>query len=369
MKYILQIFFLFLTNLLFAQNNFKIKLIAPTFENDSLFIGAPLSGGNTQKIYNFETFPNPNMSCLKEFSTILVRVKSENLIEGKISYPQPFSISYYEPEINRGHQSKLFFIEKGDFQISISRDNNLDFTLESYSPTNLEYKNLKRQLAIYDEKLTPLEENVSNKIEAKQTYLQSYITKHPNSYVAFWEIVSDFSRYGFRKSYLKSLSLFSTNIKKIYSFVEFKKIIDIENSTNVGGNFPKVIFNSTDSITKLNFSGYKLTLIDYWATFCMPCIEDLPKLVTLYEKYKKLGVNFISITDESKQNKIELATKILNEKNVTWKNYFDINKEFPKQLNASGYPLQILVDSNGKIIARELGALDQIEIKIKKYIE
>jgi thiol-disulfide isomerase/thioredoxin len=369
MKYILQIFFLFLTNLLFAQNNFKIKLIAPTFENDSLIIGAPMSGGNTQKIYNFETLPNQNMSFFKDISTILVRIKSENLIEGKIPYPQPFSISYYEPEINRGQESKLFFIEKGNFQISLSRDNNLDFTLESYSPANLEYKKLKSQLLIYDEKQSPFEENVSNKIEAKQKYLQSYISKHPNSYVAFWEIVRDFSRYGFKKSYLKSLSLFSKSIKNIYSFVEFKKIVDIENSTNVGGNFPEVIFNSSESITKVNFSGYKLTLIDYWATFCMPCIEDLPKLVALYEKYKKLGVNFISVTDESKQNKIELATKILNEKNVTWRNYFDTNKEFPKQLNASGYPLQILVDNNGKIIARELGALDQIEIKIKRYIE
>jgi thiol-disulfide isomerase/thioredoxin len=110
-------------------------------------------------------------------------------------------------------------------------------------------------------------------------------------------------------------------------------------------------------------------LIDYWSTSCKPCIDDFPKLVELYEKYKKLGVNFISVTDESKKNKIGLAKNILTRNKVTWRNYFDINREFHKKLNASGYPLQILVDNNGKIIARKIGVLDEIETEIKKYVE
>ena len=45
----------------------------------------------------------------------------------------------------------------------------------------------------------------------------------------------------------------------------------------------------------------------------------------------------------------------------------ETKKEFPKKLNAAGYPLQILVDGNGKIIARKLGELEQIENEIEKY--
>jgi len=80
-------------------------------------------------------------------------------------------------------------------------------------------------------------------------------------------------------------------------------------------------------------------------------------------------VNFISVTDENKKEKIDLATKILEDNKVGWKNYFDVNKEFHKSLNISGYPTQILVDSNGKIIARKEGDLDKIEAVIKKSIE
>ncbi|MEJ7823038.1 MAG: TlpA disulfide reductase family protein [Chitinophagaceae bacterium] len=290
-------------------------------------------------------------------------------MEGRILYPQPFSFSYYDPKNNRLYETKLIFIEKGDHKILINRHNNLDYILDSNSPSNIEYKNLKNQLKAYDEKLKPFQNNDSKNIDTKQNFLQKYIIRQPNSYVAFWEIVNDFSKFGFTKSYLKSLSLFSQSVKKAFSFIEFKKIIDIENSTNIGGNFPDVSFNSNDKIVKSDFSNYQVTVIDYWATFCKPCIQDLPKLVELYEKYKNKGVNFISVTDENKIERIELATKILENNKVGWKNYFDVNKEFPKKLNASGYPLQILVDRNGKIIARKLGELDQIESEIKKNLE
>ncbi len=48
--------------------------------------------------------------------------------------------------------------------------------------------------------------------------------------------------------------------------------------------------------------------------------------------------------------------------------YFDKNKEFPKKLNASGYPLQILVDSEGNIIKRTYGELDEVKEFMKIYL-
>jgi tartrate dehydratase beta subunit/fumarate hydratase class I family protein len=66
---------------------------------------------------------------------------------------------------------------------------------------------------------------------------------------------------------------------------------------------------------------------------------------------------------------MDRANKILNENKVIWKNYFDLNKEFMTKLHATGYPLQILVDKNGKIIAKKFGELDQISAEIEKYIQ
>ena len=372
MKNFTSIVLVFLPHLLFAQNNFKIELIAPTFENDTLYVTPLMNGGYTPNLYAFEAVSTKSTSFKKDFHIILIRVKSKNLIEGKILYPQPLSFSHYDSKNNEGHSTRLFFLEKGDFKFSINRNiRNMafDYILNSGSPANTEYKKLKNQLKVFDEKLEILKDNNSKYFDAKQKYLRNYIIKQPNSYVAFWEIVNDFYSFGFNKSYLKSLTLFSPNVKKTHSYLEFKKILEIESSTDVGANFPDVSFNSNDKIVKSDFANYKVTLIDYWATWCVPCIRDLPKLVELYEKYRNKGVNFISVTDENKKERIDLATKILENNKVGWKNYFDVNKEFRKTLNAFGYPLQILVDSNGKIIARKVGELDQIEAAIKKSIE
>jgi thiol-disulfide isomerase/thioredoxin len=372
MKNFTSIVLVFLPHLLFAQNNFKIEFSAPTFENDSLYISPLMNAGYSPKLYAFEAVSNKNTLFKEDFQTILIRVQPKNLVEGRILYPQPISFSHYDSKNNEGHSSRLFFLEKGNFKFSIDRNiRNMafDYTLISGSPANTEYKTLKNKLKVFDEKLEILKDNDSKYFDSKQKYLQKYINKHPNSYVAFWEIVNDYSSFGFNKSYFKSLTLFSPNVKKTHSYLEFKKILEIDSSTNVGEKFPDVSFSSNEKIVKSDFSNYKVTLIDYWATWCIPCIRDLPNLVELYEKYKNKGVNFISVTDENKKEKIDLATKILEDNKVGWKNYFDVNKEFHKSLNISGYPTQILVDSNGKIIARKEGDLDKIEAVIKKSIE
>ena len=384
MKYFFLTILIVLNQFLFAQNNFKIEFSAPAFENDSLFLTPPMYNGITSNLYAFEAVSTENTSFYKEFHSAIIRVKLKNLIEGRILYPQPISFSCYDKENNEGHSTKVFFLEKGNLKISVngymppynilnpnstSRIAKITCTLNSKSPANLEYEKLKNNIKIFDDKLSNRQDNDLKYFYEKQAYLKNYIIKQPDSYVAFWELVNDFSSFGFNKSYLKSLKLFSPNVKKTHSYVEFKKILEIENSTNVGGNFPEVIFNSNDKLVKSDFANYKVTLIDYWATFCAPCIKDLPKLVELYDKYRNRGVNFISVTDENKKEKIDLALKILENNKVSWKNHFDVNKEFPKKLNALGYPLQILVDSNGKIIARKLGELDQIEAEIKKLID
>lgn len=370
MRNFLKIFMILAGNLVLAQNNFKIELNAPDFENDSLFIGPATNAGNAKNIYQFTVDSNDNYSFLKNFNSVVARIKGKQIIiNGKIDYPQLINISYFDPKINGGYSTKPFFIEKGNLKIFVSRNNNLDYYLETNSVANIEYQKLILELTHFTEKLKPYQQNDEKDIQAKHKFLQNYIKDHPNSFVAFWEIVNDFSRFGFHKSYIESLSLFSKSVKKSFSYIEFKKIIDIENSTNVGGIFPDVLFENNQKLTKSDFANYDITLIDYWSTTCKPCIQDLPKLVSLYEKYKDYKVNFISITAEKQKDRIELAENILKKNKVKWKYYVDTKEEFPKKLNASGYPLQILVDRNGKIIDRKLGELEQIEMTIQKYIK
>jgi thiol-disulfide isomerase/thioredoxin len=368
MKRISQLLLLLSFIFAYSQTNFKMEISAPIFEKDSISIGPLMGMGDIHKLYNFTIHPDKNVRFMKSYSAAFIRIHEQNIVTGYLEYPQPILFSYFNVAENGAHGSDVFFIEKGDYNIKIN-DTNLDFTSGSETPTNAEYKKMKKLFEIADKKLKPYEDNNTADIEYKQKLLRNYIVKNPMSYVAFWEIVSDFSKYGFNRSYAENMPLFSKKIKRVFSYKEFDKVLKIENSTGVGGNFPDVQLNSNDKISQSSFSDYKLTLIDYWATTCKPCIKDLPNLARLYETYREKGIQFISVAADTEKDKMDRANKILNENKVIWKNYFDLNKEFMTKLHATGYPLQILVDKNGKIIARKFGELDQISAEIEKYIQ
>ncbi|MBK1897788.1 TlpA family protein disulfide reductase [Chryseobacterium paridis] len=368
MKRISQIVLLLSFSLAYSQTNFKMEISAPDFEKDSISIGPIMGMGGIHTLYKFVVNQDKNVRFMKSFNSAFIRINDQNVMTGQIDYPQPILFSYFNTVENGAYGSDVFFIESGNYKIKIN-NKNMDFTPDSDTPTNIEYKKLKKQLEIADKKLKPFVDNNPINIEYKEKLLRNYILKNKNSYVAFWEIVSDYSKYGFNRSYVENMPLFSKKIKETFSYQEFDKILKLENSTNVGATFPDLKLNSTDKISKSSFSDYKLTLIDYWATTCKPCIKDLPKLVSLHENYKSKGVQFISVADDTVKDRMDRANKILGENKVTWKNYFDLNKEFPAKLHATGYPLQILVDQNGKIIARKFGELDQIAAEIEKHIQ
>lgn len=360
---------LFLTSsFAWSQQQFKIELTAPSFQKDSLMLVPPTTSRNVISLYSLNVnADNKNVKSIGNAKGALIRIGSENTITGTVPCPLPMMIM--APKEDKSFlQSDLFFIENGNLKIQIS-DKNLTLDLPQDAPFNNDYRKLKKYLQSADQKLKPFEKNNPADLNDKEKLLKAYIKKNPDSYPAFWEMVDSFSKYGFHKGYPGDLPLFSKKVKASPCFKNFEKILSLENSTDVGGNFPEIDFSTGDRITTTDFANYKITLIDYWSTSCKPCIQELPELVKLYEKYKDRGVNFISVADEKIQQRMDLAVKIFKENKVSWKNYFDTNKEFTKKLNAAGYPLFILVDQNGKIVSRELGGQETLEAILEQHLK
>ena len=155
------------------------------------------------------------------------------------------------------------------------------------------------------------------------------------------------------------MKLFSKEIKNSLLYKKVETKLMAESKTRVGNKIPAIYFDKNNSLTEKDFKKHQLTFIDYWSTTCAPCIKGMPEIVTLYNDFKDKGVNFISITDESKDDRIKLANQILLKNNAEWINYFDINKDFSKKVNATSYPLHFIIDGTGKIIARIEGDLDE----------
>jgi thiol-disulfide isomerase/thioredoxin len=95
-------------------------------------------------------------------------------------------------------------------------------------------------------------------------------------------------------------------------------------------------------------------LIDFWASWCGPCLQELPNVVNCYEKYHEKGFEIIGISFDNKQTPWIAAVKRLN---MNWPQLSDLQGW--KSLAAvtfgiNSIPANILVDPQGRIVALDL---------------
>ncbi|MDA8985025.1 TlpA family protein disulfide reductase [Candidatus Pelagibacter sp.] len=104
------------------------------------------------------------------------------------------------------------------------------------------------------------------------------------------------------------------------------------------------------------FNG-SLLLLNFWATWCAPCKEEMPSLDRLQvnQNLSNLKIFAINISQESKK-KVDIFFKDLNIKN--FEPYFDSPITLAKTFSLRGVPTSILIDKDGKEFARIMGSID-----------
>ena len=122
-----------------------------------------------------------------------------------------------------------------------------------------------------------------------------------------------------------------------------------------------------------NSDSNKYRLINVWATWCAPCIAEIPELVEMNRMYRKRPFELITITMDDMDRK-EAALGVLKEQHVSSKNYIYSGEDKDKLVDSLDKqwegppPYTLLVAPGGKIIYRKLGPIDPIEVK-KKIVE
>jgi len=129
----------------------------------------------------------------------------------------------------------------------------------------------------------------------------------------------------------------------------------------VGKPGPALTFKTPEGkeLTLQSFAG-KPVLLDFWATWCLPCRESLPVLEKLYLENRPKGLVLLSLDedDESPQKAIEFWS--VNK--IPWPN-LHADKEILKNFPVHGIPYFVLLDSSGKIIFSQSG-LDEDRLRI-----
>lgn len=218
-------------------------------------------------------------------------------------------------------------------------------------------------------------ENIIDQNDINELKLDFVFAKnHPNSFRALQLIRVPVNRYigmNFYDTFVEVFENFTPEIKNSAKGLEMAEKLKYFKKSKVGSIAPN--FSLEDSkgnmISLDDFKEKQYVLIDFWASWCSPCREELPYIKELYKKYHQHGFEIISI---AKDDKLDLWGKaIAKEKIESWRHIFlsEDNANIIKDYFVNGIPHKVLIDKNGTIIGKWKGSSENNKHDLKTQLK
>lgn len=257
-------------------------------------------------------------------------------------------------ESNQGvGRSQILVLEPGAINVDINE------TKVSVTGTELNDKN-----AAFEKEMDGLDP--SQHIQNMQAYIESNIA---NPLGAFYFTVA-FPI--FQPEEIKSLlDKMPEELKSSEKVSDIKaQLEELEKASFVGKKFTD-IKGLTVKGKEIKLSDYagkgKIVLVDFWASWCPPCINDMPHLKGIYEKYKDQGFEIVGVSLDESTKDWEAAIKKLG---LTWPQFLNGEEEGNGAVtyNVRSIPFTLMIDKEGTIVAERLRG-DKIADKIEELLK
>ena len=103
--------------------------------------------------------------------------------------------------------------------------------------------------------------------------------------------------------------------------------------------------SSTGENLRLSEYRGEVVMVNFWATWCGPCRQEMPLLDELYQRYERVGFNLLGVNIDDDSRK---AMKMIEELGVNFPVLFDSRKEVSKLYEVEAMPVTVLIDREGK---------------------
>ena len=158
-------------------------------------------------------------------------------------------------------------------------------------------------------------------------------------------------------SRMKLIEQLPAEMRQRPAIKEIEETIKRANKTAAGSMLPDFSQQAPDgSILNIKdlIAQNRLTIIDFWASWCGPCRHDMPEMVALYNAYKDKGLGIVGV---SLDNDATAWQKAIGDLKMTWPQMSDLkgwDNAAAKLFNITSIPHTIVVDQKGKILHRGL---------------
>lgn len=352
-SFLILILFLFLCNHTIAQNNSEFTLNGTTKNPETKLIG--ISSG----------FISSTFSSYRDTSGETKVVDGKFRIKGKIEYPHAFRFM-----TGTGDISGIFFLDAMTQSVHFNELNMEDSPVIAGSITNNEYQKkylpLVKDIIAEDQYLKnswndSLSQTKKSEIiqgrkrlrEEKIVVLLQYLKNNPSSYVGMWLFAENFSIYGYNPIHEEMYNAMSDKLKNTRTGQRLYEKLEEIRTFSVNGYFPDAcLLELNGKETEVKFKELKsdYLLVDFWASWCAPCIKQFPNILEIYNSTSRafFDIYGISIDGERTHN---AWNKFVKKENLPWHQYRDVSG-LAKKLFITSVPSNFLLDSEGKIVLK-----------------
>ena len=245
-----------------------------------------------------------------------------------------------------------FFIEGGDIEVSL--DPVLYYSMEMLA---LDVRGSKSD-AQYRKETKNCYVELSSVSSSEEDLAISCLKKHSDAFYApYLYYVTLYSSDDY-VDFMKQMNAFSGDALNSYHYHLLSQMMSTKQALANGAIIPNFTLPDMNGneVDIVDFAkGKKLVLVDFWASWCGSCREEMKNLKPIYEKYKAEGFDVIGVSIDHDEN---AWRKAVEKDSLTWTNVCECVKpaeaEVVKMFEIQGVPLTILIDGEGKILAKKL---------------
>ena len=295
-------------------------------------------------------------------------------IVGRIQGPV-FARLVFRPSSTDSSRPRIlsFYLEPGT--VSISSTDTLKNVLVSGSKSDHDFLPIRKDLMAYTAKLSVLNyearqyqatldttgvkavRSKMNKLEEdfkNETY-RKFVEQNPASPVSLYALDQVAGSFLSPAEIEPLFNKLSPQVRNSKAGKDFAEKIETAKTSSQGGYLPD--FSQPDASGKIvslySFKG-KYVLVDFWASWCLPCRQENPSLVKAFHAYKDKGFTILGVSlDKNKESWL----KAIEVDKLDWMQVSDLkywDNEVAKKFDIRFVPQNILLDPSGKVIGRNL---------------
>jgi peroxiredoxin len=134
----------------------------------------------------------------------------------------------------------------------------------------------------------------------------------------------------------------------------------------VGDTAPdfSVVTDNGGRVSRANFGG-KLLVLNFWATWCPPCVEEMPSLVEFQREFASSGVVVLGISVDKNE---KAYRDFLRKNNVAFQTARDPGAKISVDYGTFKYPETYIIDSRGKVVQKIIGPMNWTDENTISYV-